>query len=80
MDSIKGLLGKDDFPRLRLGIGRPKPNRDVSGFVLGKFADSETGLLEKVLETAADQLSCWVLQGIGHAMNEYNGDDAPTEK
>ena len=80
LDSIKGLLGKDDFPRLRLGIGRPKPNRDVSGFVLGKFDDSETGLLEKVLETAADQLACWVLQGIGQAMNEYNGDYAPTEK
>ena len=80
LDSIQGLLGKDDFPRLRLGIGRPKPNRDVSGFVLGKFADSETGLLEKVLETAADQLACWVLQGIGQAMNEYNGDYAPTEK
>ena len=80
LDSIQGLLGKDDFPRLRLGIGRPEPNRDVSGFVLGKFADSETGLLEKVLETAADQLACWVLQGIGQAMNEYNGDYAPTEK
>jgi len=80
LDSIQGSLGKDDFPRLRLGIGRPEPNRDVSGFVLGKFADSETGLLEKVLETAADQLACWVLQGIGQAMNEYNGDYAPTEK
>jgi PTH1 family peptidyl-tRNA hydrolase len=80
LESIPGLLGKDDFPRLRLGIGRPEPNRDVSGFVLGKFADSETGLLEKVLETAADQLACWVLQGIGQAMNEYNGDYAPTEK
>ena len=80
LDSIQGSLGKDDFPRLRLGIGRPEPNRDVSGFVLGKFADSETGLLEKVLETAADQLACWVMQGIGQAMNEYNGDYAPTEK
>jgi PTH1 family peptidyl-tRNA hydrolase len=80
LDSIQGLLGNDDFPRLRLGIGRPKTNRDISDFVLGKFADSENGLLEKVLETAADQLACWVLQGIGKAMNEYNGDYAPTEK
>ena len=80
LDSIQGLLGKDDFARLRLGIGRPEPDRDVSGFVLGKFAEAETGLLERVLETAADQLACWMLQGTQQAMNNYNGDYSPTGK
>ena len=80
LDSIQGLLGKDDFARLRLGIGRPEPDRDVSGFVLGKFAEAEPGLLERVLETAADQLACWMLQGTQQAMNNYNGDYSPTGK
>ena len=80
LDSIQGLLGKDDFARLRLGIGRPEPNRDVSGFVLGKFTEAEIELLERVLETAADQLSCWMLQGTQQAMNNYNGDYSPTGK
>ena len=80
LDSIRGLLGKDDFARLRLGIGRPEPKRDVSGFVLGKFAEAETELLERVLETAADQLACWMLQGTQQAMNNYNGDYSPTGK
>ena len=80
LDSIRGLLGKDDFARLRLGIGRPEPNRDVSGFVLGKFAEAETELLERVLETAADQLAYWMLQGTQQAMNNYNGDYSPTGK
>ena len=80
LESIQGLLGKDDFARLRLGIGRPEPNRDVSGFVLGKFAEAETELLERVLETAADQLSCWMLQGTQQAMNNYNGDYSPIGK
>ena len=80
LDSIQGLLGKDDFARLRLGIGRPEPNHDISGFVLGKFAEAETGLLERVLETAADQLACWTLQGTQQAMNNYNGDYSPTGK
>ena len=78
LDSIQGLLGNDDFARLRLGVGRPEPNRDVSGFVLGRFAETETELLGKVLETAADQLACWMQQGIGPAMNNYNGDCSPT--
>jgi len=80
LDSIQGLLGKEDFRRLRLGIGRPARNRDVSGFVLGKFIDSETELLETVLETAAEQLVCWVLQGIEQAMNNYNGNYSPKKK
>ncbi len=80
LDSIQGLLGKDDFSRLRLGIGRPEPNGDVSGFVLGKFAEAETELLERVLETAANQLVCWVLEDIQQAMNNYNGDYSPTGK
>ena len=78
LDSIQGSLGKNDFARLRLGVGRPEPNRDVSGFVLGKFAEAETELLGRLLETAADQLACWVRQGIGPAMNNYNGDYSPT--
>ena len=78
LDSIQGLLGKDEFARLRLGIGRPEPNLDVSGFVLGQFEAAESELLERVLETAADQLACWVQQGIGPAMNNYNGDYSPT--
>ncbi|MBC8244613.1 MAG: aminoacyl-tRNA hydrolase [Verrucomicrobia bacterium] len=78
LDSIQGLLGNDAFARLRLGVGRPEPNREVSGFVLGRFAEAEAELLGKVLETAADQLACWVRQGIGPAMNNYNGDCSPT--
>ena len=80
LDSIRGLLGKDDIARLRLGIGRLEPNCDGSGFVLGKFTEAETELLERVLETAADQLAYWILQGTQQAMNNYNGDYSPTGK
>jgi len=80
LDSIQGLLGKDDFARLRLGIGRPEPSRDVSDFVLGKFGEAERELLRRVLETASNQLACWMLQGTQQAMNNYNGDYSPTGK
>jgi len=80
LDSIQGLLGKDDFARLRLGIGRPEPSRDVSDFVLGKFGEAEREVLGRVLETASNQLACWMLQGTQQAMNNYNGDYSPTGK
>ena len=80
VESIKDCLGTGDFPRLRLGIGRPAPEQDVSGFVLGKFAENECGPLEKVLERAADQLECWMNQGLQAAMNNFNGDLSPPKK
>ncbi|MEE2947218.1 MAG: aminoacyl-tRNA hydrolase [Verrucomicrobiota bacterium] len=80
LDSIQKLLGNNDFARLRLGVGRPGLNRDLSDFVLGKFAESETELLKQMLETATDQLAYWVCQGIGPAMNNYNGDYSPNRK
>ena len=80
LESIRGCIGTSEFPRLRLGIGRPAPARDVSGFVLGKFTGDESGQLEKVLEKAADQLECWMSRGLQAAMNNYNGDLSPPKK
>ena len=80
LESISDCLGTGEFPRLRLGIGRPAPARDVSGFVLGKFTKDESGQLEKVLEKGADQLECWMNRGLQTAMNNYNGDISPPKK
>ena len=80
LESIRECLGTTEFPRLRIGIGRPAPARDVSGFVLGKFTEDESGQLEKVLEKAADQLECWMSRGLQAAMNNYNGDLSPPKK
>jgi len=79
LKSIRDCLGTGDFPRLRLGIGRPAPARGVSGFVLGKFSEDETGQLSMVLEKTADQLECWMRQGLQAAMNNYNGELSPTK-
>jgi PTH1 family peptidyl-tRNA hydrolase len=73
LESIEGHLGNLDFARLRLGIGRWDGAREISGFVLGKFGPSETGLLQKVLGVAGDQTECWLTLGIQKAMNQFNG-------
>lgn len=71
MESIINTLGGSDIPRLRVGIGRPDPNRDV-GHVLGDFSEEEQALLDDVLERGANALRVWVKGGIVKAMNEYN--------
>ena len=77
LESISECLGTRSFPRLRIGIGRPNRKEEVSGFVLGHFNQDETGQLEKVIETAKNQLNCWINKGLQMAMNNYNGELSP---
>jgi len=74
LESISQHLGTQDYPRLRIGIGRQaEGGRKLTGHVLGKFAADERELLEKVLGRAAGQVECWLAAGIESAMNQFNG-------
>lgn len=64
-------LGTEEFPRLRLGIGRPEAG-DSADYVLKEFLPAETGLLEEVLELAAEAALTFVRDGIDTAMNRFN--------
>lgn len=72
MLSIINMLGGNDIPRLRIGIGRPDPKQDV-GHVLGNFSGEENSVLDDVLERAEQALRVWASEGIVKAMNLYNG-------
>jgi PTH1 family peptidyl-tRNA hydrolase len=66
-------LGSQDFPRLRLGIGRPAGRMDPAAYVLQDFPAGEQSLLSEVLDRAADAALTWVLDGLETAMNRFNG-------
>jgi PTH1 family peptidyl-tRNA hydrolase len=71
--SIIEKLGTQDFPRLRLGIGRPPGQMLAAAYVLQDFTRHEIGQLPTVLERAADAALVFVLEGLDAAMNRYNG-------
>jgi len=73
LESIEQHLGTNEFARLRLGIGRADGVREITDYVLGRFAAGEAALMEKVFGRAADQVECWLAAGIGKAMNRFNG-------
>lgn len=73
LESIEQHLGTNKFPRLRIGIGRQDERREITGHVLGKFGAAEAATLDEVLKRAADQMECWIAEGIGRAMNKFNG-------
>ena len=73
MSSIEAALGRQDYARLRIGVG-PKPPEydDLADFVLGRFAPDEMTLIRDLLDPMADAVECWIAEGIERAMNHFN--------
>jgi peptidyl-tRNA hydrolase, PTH1 family len=72
MKSIVQQLGTIEFPRLRFGVGRGDPRRDLADYVLSKFEPAEQALLDGLVSRAADAAEMFAVEGISKVMNEYN--------
>lgn len=75
MRSIIQHLG-DDFPRLRLGIGRPPGQMPAAAYVLQNFNASEQVIVNILLKEAAAAVETFLSQGIQLAMSRHNGPTA----
>ncbi|MCX7824998.1 MAG: aminoacyl-tRNA hydrolase, partial [Verrucomicrobiae bacterium] len=75
--SIGECLGTDQFPRLRIGIGRPAGEaaraNGLSDYVLARFRDDEQSIVDDAVKRAAEAVVCAVDRGMDAAMNEFNG-------
>jgi PTH1 family peptidyl-tRNA hydrolase len=71
--SIIEQLGTPDFPRLRLGIGRPPGRMEAADYVLQNFSRQEAERLPAILDQAVDAALTFVTEGLETAMNRYNG-------
>jgi len=78
MASTIEQLGTKDFPRLRIGIGRPHGRMDPSDYVLQSFSREEMKVLSEIIDRAADAALTFVMDGLNKAMNKYNGSIEPT--
>ena len=74
MASIITQLGTQDFPRMRLGIGRPPGQMDPVDYVLKDFLPSEKELMKIVLQTAVEASQTFINEGLTKTMNKYNGE------
>jgi PTH1 family peptidyl-tRNA hydrolase len=73
-------LGTQKFPRLRIGIGRPRVQAaGTVSHVLGKFSPEEAPIVTDVLKLTFDAVDCSLKRGVEMAMNRYNSRNvAPT--
>lgn len=72
MKSAIAHLGTQNFPRLRLGIGKSGGGKENISHVLGKFSPQETKLISEVLQLTAEAVELAIKQGVEKAMSLYN--------
>jgi PTH1 family peptidyl-tRNA hydrolase len=66
-------LGTQDFPRLRIGVGRPPGQMQAADYVLQNFMPADQELIAVVLDRAVEAARTFVRDGLDKAMNQYNG-------
>ena len=69
--SIINHLGTNEFPRLKLGVGKAS-GAALTGHVLGKFPPNERELVENMLATASQAVLLSLTRGVEAAANQYN--------
>jgi PTH1 family peptidyl-tRNA hydrolase len=66
-------LGTQEFPRLRVGIGRPPGQMDPADYVLERFTTSDRVVIHLLLDRAVEAVKDFLQYGLDHAMNNFNG-------
>ncbi|NPB08399.1 MAG: aminoacyl-tRNA hydrolase [Aquificae bacterium] len=77
VESIINYIGTQNFPRLRIGIGRPKKKEDVVKYVLSPFPPDEERVISQVVKKAVRCLMRAIELSPEQAMEYCNRQDLP---
>lgn len=72
MKSIINLMGKSDFPRIKIAVGKKPSFMDLANFVLSNFNKEESQILEKEIDLAVDAVFDIIDHDVDYAMNKCN--------
>ena len=70
--SLIDAMGKRNFIRIRIGIGRPENGQSIMDYILGVFTPDETVALNRIITRVRDAIKTILCQGIREAMNSFN--------
>ena len=65
-------LVSEDFPRIRVGIGKPVDEYDAIDYVIGVLEEDTYKELKVGIDKAADAIEEFLKNGIDSAMNKFN--------
>jgi PTH1 family peptidyl-tRNA hydrolase len=71
--SLIEMLGTDEFPRVRVGVGPAEPVEDLADFVLSPFPPEQVLIVQELVGRAGDAVITLLEEGPAAAMNRFNG-------
>ncbi len=71
--NIEEVLGTQQYPRMRFGIGNQFDKHRQIDFVLGKWKSDEQPVINEKTTKAVEAIQSFILEGISQAMTKYNG-------
>ncbi len=73
LKSVEGVLRRQDYARLRIGVGPVPPGLDtLTDYVLDPFPREDLEVLDALLDPMADAVETWLADGIEQAMARHN--------
>ena len=73
LKSVEGVLRRQDYSRLRIGVGPVPPGLDaLTDYVLDPFPREDLEILDTLLDPMADAVETWLDAGIEQAMTRHN--------
>ncbi|MGB3702188.1 MAG: aminoacyl-tRNA hydrolase [Anaerolineales bacterium] len=72
IESIISQVGTQDFPRMRMGIGRPPGSKAAASYVLRDFSGEDADFLPQILDRGVDAVLTYITEDLTTAMNLYN--------
>jgi peptidyl-tRNA hydrolase, PTH1 family len=73
LKSIEAALQRQDYARLRIGVGLVPPELvDLADYVLAPPEPEEQRALAELLDPMADAVECWMAEGVERAMSRFN--------
>lgn len=72
MKSMVNMLSSEEFPRIRVGIGRPQDEFDRIDYVIGRIPTKEFVILQEGIDLAMQAVEYWIQNGIDNTMNKFN--------
>ena len=74
LSSIIYHLNTDEFPRMRIGIGKENEitKNEFIDFVLGKFTEAESKILKEQMPRYLECIMSFINDGIAKTMNSFN--------
>jgi PTH1 family peptidyl-tRNA hydrolase len=72
LKSIEATLQRQDYARLRIGVGPQPTSGDLADYVLAPLTSEEHDLIDPLLDPMTDAAESWLTEGIERAMTRFN--------